>query len=87
MKWLLFLILFISGVAVWLYFDSAARQQWLGNTPLAPAASVTTVYKWRDDQGNWQITDQLPPAGTEYERLEYHGDTNVMPLAPQTRQD
>lgn len=25
-----------------------------------------TIYKWKDAQGNWQFTDQPPPAGVEY---------------------
>ena len=40
---------------------------------------TTTVYKWRDAAGNWQISDQPPGNGTEYETLEYHRDANVMP--------
>lgn len=87
MKWLLFLILIIGALATWLYVDTDARQEWLGGTPLAPAAEVTTVYKWRDRQGNWQITDQPPPAGIEYERLQYRSDTNVMPLVPRNGQN
>lgn len=87
MKLLVFLILIIAALAGWLYFDADARQKWLADTPLEPAASVTTVYKWRDEQGNWQITDEPPPAGIEYEQLEYHGDTNVMPLVPKDKLD
>ena len=41
------------------------------------------VYKWRNAKGEWQITDQLPPEGIEYERLEYREDENVIPLPPQ----
>jgi hypothetical protein len=40
---------------------------------------TTTVYKWRDTSGNWQITDHPPPAGTRFETLEYQSNTNVMP--------
>ena len=82
MKFLLTLILVIAAFAGWLYFDTDARQRWLAGTPLEPAASVTTVYKWQDEHGSWQITDEPPPAGVEYEQLEYQSDTNVMPLVP-----
>lgn len=40
---------------------------------------TTTVYKWRDAKGDWQITDQPPPTGTQYKILQYQSDTNVMP--------
>ena len=87
MKIMLILVLVIAAFAGWLYFDTDARQRWLGGTPLEPVASVTTVYKWQDEQGNWQITDEPPPDGVEYERLEYHSDTNVMPLVPKEKLD
>ena len=41
------------------------------------------VYKWQNDRGEWQITDQLPPEGTDYEILNYREDLNVLPLPPQ----
>ena len=44
---------------------------------------TTHVYKWQNDAGEWQITDQLPPEGTEYEMLDYREDVNVLPLPPQ----
>ena len=40
---------------------------------------TTTVYKWRDTSGNWQITDSPPPAGISFKTLEYQSNTNVMP--------
>jgi hypothetical protein len=48
-----------------------------------PQAGDTTrpVYRWRDDQGRVQITDQ-PPAGRPYEEVIYRQDANVIPSAP-----
>ena len=40
---------------------------------------VTTIYKWRDAQGNWQITDRPPPEGAPYEILKYRSDANILP--------
>lgn len=51
----------------------------LGDTPMAPAASVITAYKWRDAQGNWQLTDRPPPDGTPYETVEADSSANIMP--------
>jgi len=45
------------------------------------------VYKWRDADGAWRITDEPPPRGVEYERLEYRSDTNVLPLVPDGNDD
>ena len=41
------------------------------------------LYKWQNAGGEWQITDQLPPEGTDYETLDYREDVNVLPLPPQ----
>lgn len=85
MKAIFVLFLVIVGLGIWFYVDPDARRQWLAATPLVPSPEVTTVYKWRDDEGNWQITDTPPPAGIDFETLTYHRDTNVMPLVPKDK--
>ena len=85
MKSVIVLLLVVAAVAGWFYLEPDARRQWLADTPLAPSAEVTSVYKWRDNQGNWRITDTPPSADIESETLTYHGDTNVMPLVPKDK--
>ena len=75
-------LLVVTGAGGLLYYDRELAAKLLKDTPFAPAAQVTTVYKWRNDQGDWQIADQPPPGGIAYEVLEYNSDTNVMPLVP-----
>ncbi len=59
--------------------------------PLAPlinpAPKTTRVYRWRDENGHWQVADSHPgeSLGYEVEVLEYRGDVNVLPLPPQIR--
>ena len=44
-----------------------------------PAETVIKpLYKWRDANGQWNITDQ-PPASGEYETIRVHPETNVVP--------
>ncbi len=43
---------------------------------------TTRVYKWRDANGAVHITDEPPPEGTEFEKLEYQNDANVVPSVP-----
>ena len=79
----LLLALVLLGAVAYVYFvQPEIARPWLQGTPLEPSASVTTVYKWQDAQGNWQLTDRPPPAGIQYRTIEYRGDTNVMPLVP-----
>lgn len=81
MKPLLAVLVLAALAAGYLFWHPELRRDWFEGTLLAPSP-VTAVYKWRDDSGAWQITSEPPPAGITYERLEYHRDTNIMPLAP-----
>lgn len=52
--------------------------------PVAAPASDPVLYKWRDDKGQWNITDQ-PPADRPYEAVKVDPNTNVLPsgVAPE----
>ena len=65
------------GVAGYWYFKPHTAPSWVrervpGMLTTAPA------YKWRDDKGNWHITDK-PPEHYPYETLTYRSDANVIP--------
>lgn len=56
------------------------KPQLLRGTPLESYVnSSKPVYQWRNDQGEWQITDRPPPDGVRYETKRYSLDTNVLP--------
>mgnify|MGYP001812644591 FL=1 len=84
MRALLILAALLLAILAWLYSNPDYRKQF---EELSAGAGLTektvTVYKWRNARGEWQITDQLPPEGIEYERLDYREDVNVLPLPPQ----
>jgi len=83
LKLLLVLCAVAAAGAGYLYvYDPQLGRQLLDGTPLAPAESVTTAYKWRDAKGNWQLTGKPPPEGTAYETLETRSDDNIMPAFP-----
>ena len=46
---------------------------------------TTTVYKWQDANGQWQVSNQPPPGNTPYETLDYHRDANIMPADNATK--
>ena len=80
--WVLLLAVVLIG-AVYLYQNPDLQdrvEELSAETGLAK--KTTTVYKWQNDRGEWQITDQLPPEGTDYEVLTYREDVNVLPLPP-----
>jgi len=82
--WIILLLLVVialgGGGAYLYYFEPEIADEWLSKTPLkiTPPATVTRVYKWRDENGNWQITDH-PPHNADYEVQEYRSDRNIVP--------
>ena len=76
-----------GGAAGYLYLvDPDLGRRILADTPIAPPAALTRVYKWQDAGGGWQLTDRPPPAGTPYEVLHTRGARNVIPAEQVTGQ-
>jgi hypothetical protein len=79
------LLLLVAGLVLYLNPEYRVRLQDLssdiGLSRITPKKTAR-LYKWRDASGNWQITDQLPPEGVDYEKLEYREDVNVLPRPP-----
>lgn len=78
-KGLLLLIILLAVTAAYLYMHPDLWHEWVKGTPLEPPPTVTKTYKWRNEKGEWQITDRPPPAGIEYEVRTYHSDANIVP--------
>lgn len=77
---LILIVVAALGLGAWAWFNPEFADQVDGSLrDMNVKPKTTTVYKWRDAAGNWQITDQPPTDGTSYETLEYHRDANVMP--------
>jgi len=81
-KVILFILCLLAVLAGYLYLHPDVWQKWVKGTPLEPAPTTTNLYKWQDENGQWQVSDTKPASGTEYEILQYKSDTNVMPLVP-----
>lgn len=46
---------------------------------LPDAVTHSRAYRWKDSKGQWQLSDKPPADGIDYEVVEYHKDTNVIP--------
>ena len=89
MKKILLILAAVLTAAVWYLYQNPQLSRKIEkevNQLLPATPQTTTVYKWQDNAGNWQITDHPPPAGIRYETLEYQSDTNVMPSEAVTGQ-
>jgi len=82
MKLIILLLFALTGAGGYLYLNPDVWQPWVKGTPLEPAPSKTQLYKWQDENGQWQITDRPPEGSTSYEILEYRRDTNIVPSIP-----
>ncbi len=79
----------VGGAAIlgYRHFEPALKTY----QPLAPLVSpspkTTRVYRWRDENGHWQVADSHPGKdfGYEVEVLEYRNNVNVLSLPPQIR--
>ena len=79
------LVVVAAGV-YYVYRNPTVVSSLVEGTPLESAVretlGTTRVYKWRDADGVWQISDEPPPQGTKFEKLEYVNDANVVPSVP-----
>jgi len=75
------LVIIAASVAGLAYWDKDFRLWILQTTGQEPVKSK--VYKWRDDKGNWQISNTPPTKGIPYTEQEYLSDTNVIPALPE----
>ena len=79
-------LLAVAAGAYYVYRNPTVVSPLVEDTPLESIVrdtlGTTRVYKWRDANGTVHITDEPPPAGTEYEKLEYQNDANVVPSVP-----
>ena len=80
---LAFILLLAAAGGGYLYlFERERLDRALDGTPLELPATHTEVYKWRDADGHWHITDDPPAGDIPFEAMTYRGDDNILPLAP-----
>ena len=81
---LILLCLLLGGAWVWWTYAPETLPEALRAPRPAPAAVAPPLYKWKDQSGQWHISDQ-PPAGRAYETVIVDPNTNVLPsgVAPE----
>lgn len=69
----LLLVAVVLGVAAWWWFTSEMPRRereraQAAQAAMAEAERANSLYRWRDENGNLQVTD-TPPKGRKYERI------------------
>ena len=84
MRLFLVLLVLLLAAGAYLYFYPETGNRLLQGLKETGITQKKTdrIYKWRNDKGEWQLTDTPPPAGIEYEQTDYREDVNVLPVPP-----
>ncbi|MDX1606556.1 MAG: DUF4124 domain-containing protein [Candidatus Competibacterales bacterium] len=77
---LIVLILATIGLAAYWYLEPRGMPGWVQN--YFPNQGPARLYKWRDAEGQVQYSNQPPPAGIDYQLVDYWEDANVIPAQP-----
>lgn len=81
MKFKYLILLSIIGiVSFYIYQDEALQTKLMGKVhQVAPELNQSTLYKWQNNKGEWQITDKPPAKGITYTTITSQDQINVMP--------
>jgi len=88
MKIIFYLIIIAIAITIGLYFLNPALFQSIKNNvtnkvsnviPIEVLSNKTTIYKWKNDKGELQISNTPPPNGVKYKTEEVPHGTNIMP--------
>ena len=74
------LITLLAVAAFYLYQDKSLQQKLVGKVhQVAPELNRSTLYKWQNNKGEWQITDKPPAKGITFTTVNSQDQINVMP--------
>lgn len=83
-KYLIFLSI-IGLAAFYIYQDESLQMKLMGKVhEIAPELNQSTLYKWQNSKGEWQITDKPPAKGITFTTINSQDQINVMP-SPSTK--
>ena len=74
------LLTVVTTTALYIYQDEELQQKLLGKVhQVAPELNESTLYKWQNSKGEWQITDKPPSKGISFTTITSQDQINVMP--------
>ena len=83
-KYFILLSILIT-TALYIYLDESLQNKLLGKVhQVAPELNKSTLYKWKNNKGEWQITDTPPLKGITFTTITSQDQINIMP-SPQEK--
>ena len=81
MKLRYFILLSVIGSAsFYFYQDKALRSKLMGGVhQVVPELNQSTLYKWKNNKGEWQVTDKPPRKGIIFTIITSQDQINIMP--------
>lgn len=67
----------LGGIILYWYTTPQETPAWIRNWLPGMPEYTGPVYRWYDDRGRLQVTDQ-PPRDRPYETVQYRSDANVV---------
>lgn len=72
-------LLIAAGIVVYQNPHSRAWLQQKTNQVLPASATQQTMYRWRDQHGEWHVSDKPPTGNIKYETVRVPTNANVIP--------
>ena len=74
------LLLMITTATLYIYFEETAQTKLLSKVyKIAPELNKSTLYKWQNKKGVWQVTDTPPAKDIPFTTIKTQDQINVMP--------
>ena len=76
----LIILTILATVAYYVYQDPVLNKKVMNKVnAVAPELNNSTLYKWQNKKGEWQVTDKPPAKGIPFTTVSTNDQVNVMP--------
>lgn len=73
------LLAILATAALYIYQDEALQKKLMGKAhQVVPELNSSTLYKWQNSKGEWQVTDKPPAKGISYTTVTTQDQINVI---------
>lgn len=79
------ILIIIASITYLIYRDPGLQQKLMNKFhQVAPELNKSTLYKWKNVRGEWQVTDKPPASGIPFTSISSKDQINVL-QSPSTK--